>query len=157
MFGFGYALVPFYEQICEAAGLRNIAVADEAINTQVDATRDVRIEFDSNVREPAVDVPARSSRSSTCIRAKSARWNYEVVNTTGRPMTGQAIPSYGPQRAARSISRRWIASASPSKRSRQARRAEMPVVFVVDPRAPPISPRSRCRIRSSKSKGAKSF
>ena len=43
MFGFGYALVPFYDKICEAAGLRNIAEADEAVNTQVDAKRDVRI------------------------------------------------------------------------------------------------------------------
>ena len=27
MFGFGYALVPFYDQICEATGLRNLAYA----------------------------------------------------------------------------------------------------------------------------------
>ena len=50
MFGFGYALVPFYEKICEVTGLRNIAKADVVQNTQVDATRAVRIEFDSNVR-----------------------------------------------------------------------------------------------------------
>ena len=51
MFGFGFALVPFYEKICEVTGLRNIAQADAVRNTQVDATRDVRIEFDSNVRK----------------------------------------------------------------------------------------------------------
>ena len=38
MFGFGYALVPFYERICEATGLRNIAQADVVKNTQVDTT-----------------------------------------------------------------------------------------------------------------------
>ena len=43
MFGFGYALVPFYEKICDAAGLRNIAQPDVVVNTQVDATRAVRI------------------------------------------------------------------------------------------------------------------
>jgi len=44
MFGFGYALVPFYEKICEVTGLRNIAQADVVANTQVDASRTVRIE-----------------------------------------------------------------------------------------------------------------
>jgi cytochrome c oxidase assembly protein subunit 11 len=53
MFGFGYALVPFYDKICEAAGLRNIATADEIRNTQVDPTRTIRVEFDSNVRQLA--------------------------------------------------------------------------------------------------------
>ena len=42
MFGFGYALVPFYEKICEVTGLRDIARADEVANTQVDTSRDVR-------------------------------------------------------------------------------------------------------------------
>ena len=47
MFGFGYALVPFYEQICKATGLRDIAVADTVANTQVDASRTVRVELDA--------------------------------------------------------------------------------------------------------------
>jgi hypothetical protein len=50
MFGFGFALVPFYEQICRATGLRNIAQADAPANTQVDASRTVRVELDSNLR-----------------------------------------------------------------------------------------------------------
>jgi len=53
MFGFGYALVPFYEKICEVTGLREIAGPDEVSNTQVDTSRDVRIELDSNVRKLA--------------------------------------------------------------------------------------------------------
>ncbi len=57
--------MPFYDQICEATGLRNILQPDVVANTQVDATRTVRIEFDSNVRnlpwtfkpvEPIADV-----------------------------------------------------------------------------------------------------
>ena len=73
MFGFGYALVPFYEKICEATGLRNIAQADVVANTQVDATRDVRIEFDSNVRKLPWTFRRARRRSSRCIRAKSRR------------------------------------------------------------------------------------
>ena len=29
MFGFGYAMIPFYDQICKATGLRNLAVHAE--------------------------------------------------------------------------------------------------------------------------------
>jgi hypothetical protein len=35
MFGFGFALAPFYEQICQVAGIRNVFQPDEAANTQV--------------------------------------------------------------------------------------------------------------------------
>src|SRR6185295_11579550 len=51
MFGFGYALVPFYEKICEVTGLRDIDKADTVVNTQVDATRLVRIKFDTNLHD----------------------------------------------------------------------------------------------------------
>ena len=134
MFGFGYALVPFYEKICEAAGLRNIAVADEAINTQVDATRDVRVEFDSNVRdlawtfralEPVVNVHPGEIRQV----------EFEVVNATGRAVTGQAIPSYGPAYAGQYFKKmECFCFTQQTLAAGETRR--MPVVFVVDPRAP---------------------
>ena len=55
MFGFAFALVPFYEKICEVAGIRDIFRADDAAprNTQVDMTRSVSIEFDSNTQRLA--------------------------------------------------------------------------------------------------------
>ena len=99
MFGFGYALVPFYEKICEATGLRNIAQADEVKNTQVDATRAVRIEFDSNVRK--LPWTFRPLEVEVGVHPGEVRQvMYEIANTTDRPMTGQAIPSYGPRDAA---------------------------------------------------------
>ena len=48
MFAFGYLLVPLYDQICKATGLRDIDMPDEIGNTQIDATRTVRIELDAN-------------------------------------------------------------------------------------------------------------
>lgn len=99
MFAFGYALVPFYDQICRVTGLRNIAQPDVVANTQVDTTRVVRIEFDSNVRglpwtfralEPVADVHPGELKQVL----------FEVRNNTDRAVTGQAIPSYGPQSAA---------------------------------------------------------
>jgi cytochrome c oxidase assembly protein subunit 11 len=49
MFGFGYALVPFYEQICAAWGINSLGQVREApTSTQVDRNRLVTVEFDSN-------------------------------------------------------------------------------------------------------------
>ena len=83
MFGFGYALVPFYEKICEATGLRNLAQADVVKNTQVDATRAVRIEFDSNIRK----LPWKFRALSPVIDVHPGELTqvvFEIANATDR-------------------------------------------------------------------------
>jgi cytochrome c oxidase assembly protein subunit 11 len=134
MFGFGFLLVPFYEQICEVTGLRNIAQPDEVRNTQVVDSRSIRIELDSNVRNmpwtfrpltPVVEVHPGAVTQVV----------YEVTNTTGRPVTGQAIPSYGPQLAARYFQKlECFCFAKQTLQPGEVRK--MPVIFVVDPKAP---------------------
>ena len=134
MFGFGYALVPFYEKICDAAGLRNIAQPDVVVNTQVDATRAVRIEFDSNVRdmgwtfralEPVISVHPGEVRQV----------EFEVINRTGQALTGQAIPSYGPAYAGQYF-RKMECFCFTQQTLAAGETRRMPVVFVVDPQAP---------------------
>jgi cytochrome c oxidase assembly protein subunit 11 len=134
MFGFGYALVPFYEQICEFTGLRNLARADEPANTQVDASRDVRIELDSNVRK----LPWTFRPLEAVVRVHPGELKqvvYEIVNTTDRPLTGQAIPSYGPQHAAQYF-RKLECFCFAKQTLAPGERRQMPVVFVVDPSLP---------------------
>ena len=134
MFGFGFALVPFYEKICEVTGLRNIAQADTAANTQIDNSRMVRIEFDTNVRnlpwqfkpqEPILAVHPGALTQAT----------FEVVNNTDHPVTGQAIPSYGPQYAAQYF-RKLDCFCFAKQTLAPGERRLMPVVFVIDPAAP---------------------
>jgi cytochrome c oxidase assembly protein subunit 11 len=134
MFGFGYALVPFYEQICEVTGLRNIAQADAAVNTQVVAARSVRIELDSNLRN--LPWTFRPLESVVNVHPGEVRQVvYEVVNNTDRVITGQAIPSYGPQHAAKYFQKLdCFCFAKQTLQPGEVRR--MPVVFVVDPKAP---------------------
>ena len=134
MFGFGFLLVPFYEKICEVTGLRNIAQPDEVKNTQVVATRNIRIEFDSNVRnlpwtfKPLTPVVEVHPGAVTQVM-------YEVTNTTSRAITGQAIPSYGPQHAAKYFQKLdCFCFAKQTLQPGEVR--QMPVVFVVDPQAP---------------------
>ena len=134
MFGFGYLLVPFYEKICEVTGLRNIDAADAVTNTQVDATRSVHIEFDTNLRN--LPWQFRALQLTADVHpGQVTQAMFEVVNLTDRPITGQAIPSYGPQQAAlyfKKIDCFCFAKQTLAPREKR----EMPVVFVVDPKLP---------------------
>ena len=134
MFGFGFAMIPFYNKICEVTGLRDIDVADEVVNTQVDASRSVRIEFDANLNK----LPWSFRPLTPIVSVHPGELTevvYEVENTTDRPMTGQAIPSYGPRRAAEYFKKlECFCFTKQSFAPHEKRR--MPVVFVVDPKLP---------------------
>jgi len=134
MFAFGYALVPFYDQICKATGLRDIAVADKVENSQVDATRTVRLEFDANLNK----LPWRFRPLTPVVNVHPGELTqvlYEIENTSSRPMTGQAVPSYGPQRAGEYF--RKLDCFCFSKQTFGAgEKRQMPVVFVIDPGLP---------------------
>jgi cytochrome c oxidase assembly protein subunit 11 len=134
MFGFGFALVPLYEKFCEVTGIRTVARAEMPANTQIDASRSVRVEFDTNVRnlpwrfrprEPVVSV-----HPGEVVHAV-----FDVVNTTDRPITGRAIPSYGPQYAGRYF-RKLDCFCFARQTLQPGETRAMPVVFVIDPAAP---------------------
>ena len=117
MFGFGYALVPFYDQICEVTGLRDIDAADTRRQHagRHDAHRAHRVR-----RQPAQ--PAVAFRRWRPRRRASGRGDqveYEVVNTHRPPdhRAGDAELRAAARR--RSISRSSNASASRSRRSRR--------------------------------------
>lgn len=131
MFGFGFALVPFYEKICEATGIRNILQPDALpANTQIDASRLVTIEFDSNTR----DLPwtFRPVTRSVAIHPGEIRTvRYEVRNVADHPVTGQAVPSFGPQVAGEYFKKiECFCFRQQTLAPGEVR--EMPVVFVVD-------------------------
>ncbi len=138
MFGFGFALVPFYNTICEVAGLRAIWQPGEAegtaVNTQIDLTRTVTVEFDSNTR--VLPWTFKPHASSVQIHpGELTQMVYEVKNTLDEPVTGQAVPSYGPMLAARYFRKLECFCFSQQTLAAHETR-EMPVVFVVDPGLP---------------------
>ncbi len=138
MFGFGFALVPFYNKICEVAGLRNLWQPGEAeavaANTQVDLTRKVTIEFDSNVRMLPWTFKPKAS-SIEIHPGELTQMVYEVRNTLNEPVTGQAVPSYGPRQAALYFKKlECFCFTQQTLAAGEVR--EMPVVFVVDPALP---------------------
>ena len=134
MFGFGYALVPFYEKICQVTGLRNIDGADAVVNTQVDTARSVRVEFDTNVRNMPWKFRALAQATNVHPGAVTQAM-FEVENTTDHPVTGQAIPSYGPREAGQYF-RKLDCFCFAKQTLGPHEKRDMPVVFVVDPKLP---------------------
>lgn len=139
MFGFGFALVPFYNKICEVAGLRALwqpgqVEAAAAANTQVDLTRTVTVEFDSNTRMLPWTFKPRAS-SVEVHPGELTQMVYEVRNTLAGPVTGQAVPSYAPAQAVQYF-RKLECFCFTQQTLAAGEVRQMPVVFVVDPNLP---------------------
>ena len=135
MFGFGFALVPFYNQICAVLGVNSLVERSELPgNSQVDETRTVTIEFDSNTR----DLPWRFQpmvRHITVHPGEVATVEYEVINVRASAVTGQAVPSYGPASAGEYFHKvECFCFQQQTLGPGETRR--MPVTFVVDPKLP---------------------
>ena len=142
MFGFGFALVPFYEKICEITGINVLASRDKlntaeakefAKNTQVDKSRTITIEFDANVQGAMVFKPKLAYM--TVHPGELATVTYEVVNATAAPLVGQAIPSYAPRHSASHFKKlECFCFQQQELKGKEVR--EFPVVFVIDPKLP---------------------
>ncbi len=106
MLGFGYALGPLYNAICNITGINVLALGDRnipgatssvAVNSQIDTSRTITVEFDANVRGPWAFKPELSSVK--VHPGELATVVYEFQNTQNRRMAAQAIPSYAPRQA----------------------------------------------------------
>jgi cytochrome c oxidase assembly protein subunit 11 len=137
MFGFGYALIPVYKQICELTGINVLTQKEEGVepvaNTQIDKTRLVTIEFDANTQGPWRFRPVTSS-----LQVHPGELNtvlYEVVNQQARKMEAQAIPSYAPHEAEKYFKKiECFCFKQQTLEPNEAR--QMPVVFYIDPKLP---------------------
>lgn len=113
-FVFAFALVPLYNVLCEATGFNGKtasrggfgvgglpAAASAAPRPAVDAGRHIRVEFTGTVM-PGLPWEMRPLTVSLDIHpGELQQVSYLVRNTSGRTVTGQAIPSVSPGQAAR--------------------------------------------------------
>jgi cytochrome c oxidase assembly protein subunit 11 len=138
MFGFGWAMVPLYNAICEVTGLRILTKRDEgagvvARNGQVDVSRTITVEFDSNIHGPWAF--SAKSRSILVHPGELVSVEYELRNLADRRMAGQAIPSYAPSQAARHF--RKVECFCFEQQTLEAHEVrQFPVVFVIDHELP---------------------
>lgn len=132
MFGFGFALVPFYYKICEVTGINSGAEQSLAKNTQVDTSRLVTLEFDASINAALPwrfkpELPSMKVHPGQLVQVE-----YEVTNTSDRTVVGQAVPSYGPARAAAFFKKIECFCFTPQTLAAGESR-RMPVLFVLDP------------------------
>ncbi|MFQ5756847.1 MAG: cytochrome c oxidase assembly protein [Acidiferrobacterales bacterium] len=103
MFGFGFALVPLYDVFCQITGLNGkTGRIDERVAqaSQVDTSRWVTVEFTGQAMN---GLPWEFRPLQNKLRVhpgETAVVKYYVRNTTAETMTGQAVPSVSPPRAA---------------------------------------------------------
>lgn len=145
MFGFGYALVPMYQAICEALGINVLALGEQRVatgswtgrastrNTQVDTSRKIVVEFDANARGPWDFKPAM--RSVEVHPGELTTVMYEFRNVQNRTMAAQAIPSYAPKQAAPHFTKLECFCFNEYTLTPGERKA-WPVAFVIDPKIP---------------------
>ena len=102
MFGFGFAMVPLYDLVCEVTGL-NGKTGDQYISDGaevVDEDRLVTIQFLANNN---ADMPWEFRPAVRSMKVNPGKMSYAefyVKNVTGETMVAQAIPSVTPFHAA---------------------------------------------------------
>ena len=143
MFGFGYALVPLYRAICEALGINVLSLAerqgvlsDKGVangNGQVDYSRTITVEFDTNARGPWDFKPA--VRHMTVHPGELSQVMYEFRNKQDRTMAAQAIPSYAPMQASAHFNKLECFCFN-EYTLQPGETKQWPVVFVIDPKLP---------------------
>jgi cytochrome c oxidase assembly protein subunit 11 len=135
MFGFGYALVPMYKALCEVTGINVITSKNDygirayspnkVGNTQVDYSRKVTIEFDSNSRGPFTFRPVKNY-----LEVHPGEMT-EITNNMNRPIDAQAIPSYAPKSAMEFFTKlECFCFQQQTLAAHEVKK--MPVVFVID-------------------------
>jgi cytochrome c oxidase assembly protein subunit 11 len=133
MLGFGFAMVPMYRQICEAIGISDTRAVGSA-NTQVDASREVKVEVIAN----SAGLPWRfeaMDKAVTLNPGQLATVRYRVVNDLGRPVTAHAVMNTAPAAAARYIVKQECFCFT-DQTLQPGETREMPVVFRVSTQAP---------------------
>lgn len=141
MLGFSYALIPLYKSACNAGWLEvnridptnpyaNVNHNVNTSNTQVDKSRWVTVELLANANDKMPWKFEALQKSVKVHPGEITNVLYDVVNPTGKEMTGMAIPSYTPALAATYFQKVECFCFTQQTLAPHEKRG-MPVVFVV--------------------------
>ena len=102
MFGFGYLMVPIYDELCDITGFTGKTgqiSQSQAKTADIDLNRLVTVQFDTNVN-PALPWKFKAAKFKQTVRpGEIAEAIFTVENTSSKPVIGQAIPSVAPEQA----------------------------------------------------------
>ena len=137
MFGFGFALVPFYNVFCEWTGLNGKATTEATAEGgfKPDTTRELTLEFVTSLNE-GMPLAFRAEKARMKIHpGQYYTVNFFAENLTDHKLAGQAIPSIAPGTAAEYLKKTECFCFSKQEFEPHKER-KMPVRFVIDPAIP---------------------
>lgn len=137
MFGFGYALVPLYQWVCVITGFNGTTgvVEAAAVDGPADPDRWVTVQFLTAVNG---HLPWEFEAENVTMEVRPgeiAEARFRVRNRALAPVSGQAVPSVAPIKAATYFNKTECFCFTQQTLAGGESR-EMPVRFVVDERLP---------------------
>ncbi|MDR6965584.1 cytochrome c oxidase assembly protein [Shewanella putrefaciens] len=137
MFGFGFALVPLYDVLCEKLGI-NGKPASTASNYQaitVDTSRTVTVEFISQVQTGMPWTFEPQIKRLVVHPGELVHTAFLARNESNHATVGQAIPSVSPGQGAAYFNKTECFCFNKQPLA-AATSAELPLIFFVDPQLP---------------------
>ena len=138
MFGFGYALVPLYDLICNVTGLngksQTVSEQQSAV-FEVDESRTITVEFVTTLNQGMLWDFQPAIAKMEVHPGKPYQTSFFVNNKTNRTMIGQAVPSVAPFSAANHFVKTECFCFT-NQTLQAGESLEMPVVFVINPALP---------------------
>jgi len=101
MFGFGFAMVPLYNLLCEVAGINGLPSVQGAARKPmgVDTSREILVEFDATIHADLPWVFKPTVPSMKVHPGQVYETTYYAENRAAQEIIGQAIPSITPWQA----------------------------------------------------------
>ena len=134
-FAFGFALVPLYRVICEAAGIRLNDTPSAAVASEAGAGRKVTLEFMS-LAAPGSDFEIVPETKQLVLQpGRLSEAKFRIRNNASRPIVAQAVPSVAPITTAKYLQKTECFCFTPQSFGASEER-EFVVRFIVDPDLP---------------------
>jgi cytochrome c oxidase assembly protein subunit 11 len=135
-FAFGFALVPLYDVICEAAGIRVNETPSSAVESAGQEQREVTLEFVS-LLAPSGDWELVPDTNSMVVRpGRLSEAGFHIRNRASVAVVGQAVPSVAPSYTAKYLQKTECFCFEPQTFAAAQERAFV-VRFIIDPDLPP--------------------
>jgi cytochrome c oxidase assembly protein subunit 11 len=134
-FAFGFALVPLYDVICEAAGIRVNDAPSRIAETRA-ADRQVALEFVSIVAPGGEWELTPATKQMVVQPGRLHEATFLIRSRASVPVVGQAVPSVAPSYTAKYLQKTECFCFTPQDFG-PAQEREFTVRFIVDPALPP--------------------
>ncbi|EHR0757862.1 cytochrome c oxidase assembly protein [Vibrio parahaemolyticus] len=138
MFGFGFALVPLYDVMCDALGINgktSDVAAIQPTGMQPDLSRTIRVEFMAHVNP---DMPWEFKPKVISMNVhpgEVVQTEYLAFNESGQRLVGQAVPSVSPGNGAAYFNK--IECFCFTQQLLDGKQhAQMPLIFYIEPDLP---------------------